>query len=343
MKLISPAEQIAGVQPSRHHLVILGAGASLQAFPDGDRNGRRPPLMEDLVEVVGLGNVLSAQGYHDAIENFEAFYSDLVTDGRNPRLLEEIERRVHQYFSSLALPDKPTLYDYLVLGLREKDFVATFNWDPFLWMAAERNRKYTPLPHMLHLHGNVVVGYCERDKVKGHLSLPCRKCGRPFTPSRLLFPVKEKNYQADPFVAAEWEALEDVLEHAYVLTIFGYSAPDTDVEAMRVMREAWNREGHRGLEEVEIIDIKSDEELTESWSDFIVSHHYRTTDDFRTSLISRYPRRTCEAIFNQFMMLQMSERNPAPVDVTPNELGRWYSQFVDAEHAGDTDADGATQ
>ena len=37
---------------SRPHVVILGAGASAAAFPKGDRNGRRLPLMDDLVQVV---------------------------------------------------------------------------------------------------------------------------------------------------------------------------------------------------------------------------------------------------------------------------------------------------
>ena len=31
------------------HVVILGAGASLAAFPDGDKNGRKLPLMNDIV------------------------------------------------------------------------------------------------------------------------------------------------------------------------------------------------------------------------------------------------------------------------------------------------------
>ena len=31
----------------RPHLVVLGAGASRAAFPDGDKNGKRLPLMAD--------------------------------------------------------------------------------------------------------------------------------------------------------------------------------------------------------------------------------------------------------------------------------------------------------
>ena len=36
------------------HIVILGAGASIAAFPDGDVNGNRLPTMDNLVEMLGL-------------------------------------------------------------------------------------------------------------------------------------------------------------------------------------------------------------------------------------------------------------------------------------------------
>ena len=38
----------------RPHVVLLGAGASLDAFPEGDASGYRLPLMHNLVDVVGL-------------------------------------------------------------------------------------------------------------------------------------------------------------------------------------------------------------------------------------------------------------------------------------------------
>ena len=39
--IYSREQEIADVRIGRPHVVILGAGASLAAFPDGDRNGRR--------------------------------------------------------------------------------------------------------------------------------------------------------------------------------------------------------------------------------------------------------------------------------------------------------------
>jgi len=37
------------------HVFILGAGASVAACPDGDRNGRRLPVMANFVEVWASG------------------------------------------------------------------------------------------------------------------------------------------------------------------------------------------------------------------------------------------------------------------------------------------------
>ena len=49
-----------------------------------------------------------------------------------------VEQRDAEYFSKLELPDHPTIYDYRLLSLRKKDVIATFNWDPFLWLACHR-------------------------------------------------------------------------------------------------------------------------------------------------------------------------------------------------------------
>jgi hypothetical protein len=48
------------------------------------------------------------------------------------------------------------------LSLREKDVIATFNWDPLLFAACARNHTRTKLPYIIYLHGNVAIGYCNR-------------------------------------------------------------------------------------------------------------------------------------------------------------------------------------
>lgn len=74
------------------------------------------------------------------------------------------------------MPDTPTLCDYLLLSLRNKDYIATFNWDPFLAKAFMRNRGTASLPRILFLHGNVQIGVCTTLRQKGFIEDKCDHC-----------------------------------------------------------------------------------------------------------------------------------------------------------------------
>jgi hypothetical protein len=52
MTSIDRQTEIEEVQDTRPHIVLLGAGASLAAFHDGERNGRKLPLMNNFVQTV---------------------------------------------------------------------------------------------------------------------------------------------------------------------------------------------------------------------------------------------------------------------------------------------------
>src|SRR2546426_1663325 len=125
--------EIRDTKMQRPHVVILGAGASLAAFPNGDGNGKKLPVINNLVEVLGINDLLERYSINSAGNDFEGFYSDLVSEDKQNEAVKEIERRVQEYFASLSLPETPTLYDHLILSLRPKDYIATFNWDPFLF------------------------------------------------------------------------------------------------------------------------------------------------------------------------------------------------------------------
>jgi hypothetical protein len=319
----------------RPHLVLLGAGASLAAFPNGDRNGRKLPLMNNLVQVVGLEGVLSEAKVDYEGRNFEDVYSDLHGRVESKSVVEEIENRIRRYFGSLELPDEPTLYDHLVLSLRSKDVVATFNWDPFLFQACARNRQKTKLPHVFFLHGNVAIGYCLNDRLKGPVGARCKRCGSVFSSSKLLYPVANKDYASASYIQGEWNILRQALRNAYVLTIFGYSAPKTDLEAIRLLKEGWGNPDRRELEQTEIIDIKEDQELVQTWREFICAEHYETTTSFYESWIARHPRRTCEAVWNQFMELGFVQNNPIPYHLGFEDLWKWHRSLMEAETEGD--------
>lgn len=62
----------------RPHVVVLGAGASLAAFPDGDAEGRRLPLMRDLVELIGLAPLFARAGIERGLDDFESAFALLA-------------------------------------------------------------------------------------------------------------------------------------------------------------------------------------------------------------------------------------------------------------------------
>ncbi len=123
---LTEAEEISNAGMARPHVVILGAGASVAAFPQGDKNGKRLPVMANFIEVLGLTRDLHRLGVDFEGRGFEELYSDLDAAG-NEKAITLIEDTVRRYFSDLELPDVPTIYDHLVLSLRPKDVIATFN------------------------------------------------------------------------------------------------------------------------------------------------------------------------------------------------------------------------
>ncbi|MCU0649031.1 MAG: hypothetical protein MUF00_13605 [Gemmatimonadaceae bacterium] len=331
---ISREEEIRNPKDVRRHLVLLGAGASCAATPHGDAKGRRLPVMNNFVETVGVGSLLDKAGIDWAKRNFEDVYSELAASGGQHEVKEELERRVESYFSGLVLPSQPTVYDHLVLSLRKKDVIATFNWDPFLIQAYRRSRHVTDsLPMLLFLHGCVAHGFCAKDDVSGLRGARCSRCGGAFTPDRLLFPISQKDYSTAPSVASAWEKVRQGLEESLMFTIFGYGAPTSDRDAVALLQRAWGSASSRQLEQIEIIDIRSEEELANTWSGFIHTHHYDVFRSFHDSFIANHPRRSIEAFGNQYLDARFIEENPAPLNGTLDELHSWFTPLVQAERA----------
>src|SRR5690348_5314630 len=92
---------------------------------------------------------------------------------------------------------------------------------------------------MVFLHGNVSVGTCPEHAVQGNLCAVCPTCGQPLVPVPLLYPVTEKNYEANEFISRAWADLRSGLEHACLVTIFGYRAPASDIAAISEFKRAW--------------------------------------------------------------------------------------------------------
>lgn len=287
----------------RAHTVILGAGATMAAIPNGDKNGKSSAVMNGMLPKLDLDDLLIDVKLETTSDNIEDIYSELYLKPEYRSIVVELEKRLYSYFESLELPDEPTIYDYLVLSLTEKDVIATFNWDPLLLQAYVRCHEFTNnLPHILCLHGNVEIGYCEQHREFGTKDAICPVCRKKLPPIKLLYPVKNKDYKNDSYIKGCWDAVDIIIENSYMLTIFGYSAPSSDIEAVSLLKKAWGELEKRQLEEVSIIDIVDENDILDKWDDFIYTHHYRYTNNFFKSYLGMFPRRSCETVFAMYSL-----------------------------------------
>lgn len=311
----------------RPHVYILGAGASAACCPNGDKNGKKLPLTKELVEVVGLDALLGSQSIG---KNIEELYLDYSKQPEGHKLIALIEEKLFDYFSSLELPEKPTIYDHLLLSLREKDLVATLNWDPLLFQAHKRNFGKAKLPHIVYLHGNVAIDFCEKCKIVRPKNWPCSKCGEKCKPSSLLFPISDKNYDKDPLISYAWKAIRHYMKNAYILTIFGYGAPKSDYKAIEIFKESWGHWSKRQLEEIEIIHLPglTEKEVSKPWRDLIHTHHYGTFDSFYHAYSAQYPRRSCECMWSALMMCNPRNEYPIPQNYEFVRLQNWLQPLI---------------
>ena len=83
----------------------------------------------------------------------------------------------------------------------------------------------------------VGMGYCEEHREFGTKDAVCPVCKKQLPPTRLLYPVKNKEYNKDDYVAGCWDAINYIINNSYMITIFGYSAPSSDTEAVNLLKK----------------------------------------------------------------------------------------------------------
>jgi hypothetical protein len=250
---------------------------------------------------LGLESILKNVNLTTKSNNLEDIYSELYEKDEYVQKRNELEQAIRNYFELLELPDSPTIYDLLVLSLRKKDCIASFNWDDLLIKSRQRVQKITDdLPNLLFLHGNVNMGGCHKCGQYGSLGNKCTECGKPFVPTPLLFPVRQKNYSSDPIIKTQWFQFEEMIKRAGMLTIFGYSVPDTDVDAIRRMKEAFSTES-KFLHKIEVIDIDDQSKIKEKWSYFgeQAHWHFNVVKSFFDTYLAEFPRRSIEGYCKQ--------------------------------------------
>ena len=284
--------------------------------------------MADFVAKIGIEQIISGAGYNSS-GNFEEIYSRIYAENRE-KTLEELHSTIRGYFSNLKIPDAPTFYDYLVLSLRPKDAIVTFNWDPLIIQVYKRWRHLGQvLPELIFLHGNVDLGVDLKKNTYGFLS------DKPeLTPTRLLYPVKKKNYNSDEFVADQWARATEALSEAYLVSIVGYSAPQTDIEAKSLLLKAWRDNSTRTLAQLSIIDIRNVEEVEASWSEFLEDVHGGAASDIWQQYLMSHPRRSCEAFAFATLQQDPWHEDGYPKAKTLKELEAWIKPLVEEEKTG---------
>lgn len=305
--LTSEQEKYERTIKHRPHVVILGAGATVAAIPFGDKNGKVTSCMDGFIDKLGLTKIIEDLSLDCQSSNLEDLFSEIDEkskyDNKYKEVKNTLEKYIFDYFASLELPESPTVYDFLLLSLRPKDLIASFNWDPLIIQAGFRilaKNSAIKLPPIVFLHGNVAL----------YLELPTKKIrywprgqlnDNRYLKSQLLYPIKHKDYQINSAIRESWEMLTRYLKYAYIVTIFGYSAPKSDTAAIKMLKKAWGNVEQRNLEEIEVIDIKSKDDSFKSWKSFIHTHHFSYSNNFFDSTLGRFPRRTTEELFDASM------------------------------------------
>lgn len=318
------------------HVVILGAGATIAAIPNGDKNGIKSPVMNNFFEVTNLKHLLDEFEIKTKTNNLEDIYSELYENPLYKDKLGPINDAIYHYFNKLELPDEPTIYDFLILGLTDKDIIATFNWDPLLVQAYIRCKQITDnLPGMAFLHGNVAVGYCKECHRVGSLDVECPDCHCRLSNPQLLFPIKNKDYTTNTMIRTYWEETLDYIKDASLITIFGYGAPASDVEAMKLLKSAWGNLEERSNEEFSFINVEPKEECLKKWKDFVYTHHYRYSNDLFNSYIGLFPRRSAEVEFttHHFNLKHTCDKGFKP-DMSFEDIKRLINPLLEEEKEG---------
>ena len=57
----------------------------------------------------------------------------------------------------------------------------------------------------------------------------------------------------------------EAFRSAFMVTIFGYGAPKSDLSASLLLDEAWGGAEQRPMEQFEIIDVRPEDELLATW------------------------------------------------------------------------------
>jgi len=85
------------------------------------------------------------------------------------------------------------------------------------------------------------------------------------------------------------------------------------------------------LNEIDIIDIKSRDEVEENWSDFIYESHGGIYNDIRDTRPFHYARRSCESWGDAIMQGDPWSENHLPKFKELKEFQKWLQPLIEEE------------
>ena len=287
------------------HVVVVGAGASIAACRY-DKYGKEVPLLRNIHYILGLTDELKRYSFsEEEMEDFELLFSNIQGKQEYRELQKKLELEVCKYFSELTIPDEPTMYDYLILSLTSKDVIISFNWDPFLLQAYRRNICVGNLPQVIFPHGNAGVGVCYECKQMGYANCLCPQCLQEFKQMPLLYPVKKKDYNSKPIIHNEWSRAKKALSLASGMTVYGYGAPVTDVEAIELMKVAYSASNIKDIAPFTVINLPQNEkEQKERWANFYDAKMIRYCNTLKETMLWENPRVSLETLFDAILQQQ---------------------------------------
>ena len=188
-----------------------------------------------------------------------------------------------------------------------------------------------PTTELVFLHGNIAVGFCKSHKRYGTFGTDCPICGKPLKRMKLLYPIKEKNYTNDILIQNFWNMFKNNLKNAFMVTIFGYSAPKTDTKAICTMEEIFKMKKTRQLDEIMFVSNQNNDAVYANWKSFIYTHHYEVYNNFYDSFLANHPRQTGEAYGARYLEAEFIESNPIPRNFDFPRLWSWFEKFKNVE------------
>ena len=278
------------------HLVILGAGSTIAAIPDGDRNGMRAYTLNNFLEDPFYADFLASLDSKYQNLNIEEMCTKMYSEDR--QLYEAFERLIRNKYASLELPNGFNLLERLIMSLTSDDAIISFNWDDLIIQAYNRAKQYIPsilLPIIVFPHGNAQACYNEHRYGSGR-----NPNNYGLRPSPLNMPVDELDYQNNLFIKSQWQILDFYMRYSQMITFFGYRGPVSGIQDFKRMENCLHSNQICG--KIEIIDKTKEDamQVAQNLENIInlTGDEADCCGSFFESRIAQYPRETLRSLEN---------------------------------------------